>query len=169
MGGRGLVGALIAHHGETERRKCISRSGDGCGGRADITQETVGGTPPVEMPGAAGQPVYGRMDIELFGRQHAVVAGWNLGDQVAHLGLERGAQLGCRPMIEKDLGAVWIPGQLRGEAELAGGIRSVSDAPAGDSQLGLVRVCPASNGDTPNAATTAAAAEPRRKLRRETA
>ncbi|SHX61966.1 Uncharacterised protein [Mycobacteroides abscessus subsp. abscessus] len=41
--GRGLVGALIAHHGETKRRKCISRGGDGGGGRADITQETVGG------------------------------------------------------------------------------------------------------------------------------
>ena len=58
---RGVVGALVAHHGEPERAQRISRVGHRGRRRADVAGEAVVGAPAVEVRHLAGQVVEGNV------------------------------------------------------------------------------------------------------------
>jgi hypothetical protein len=94
----------------------------------------------VEVRGAARQAVDGNVGIELLGRQHPAVAGRDLGDQVANLGLGGGSQRGAGAVVHEDAATVRVSRHLSGEPQLGGGVGAVAHPSVGHHQRRILRV-----------------------------
>jgi len=105
---RGVIGALVTHHGEPERAHLISHVRHRGRSRQGVASETVVGAPAVEVRHPGGQIVHRNVDVELLGRQRTATAGRDLGDQIADLGLGARPQRRGGAVVEKNLGAAGI-------------------------------------------------------------
>lgn len=137
---RCVIGPLVTQHGEPERSQGISRARKRRRRRQDVADEAVLGAPLVEVRRSSRQAVDRYVDVELLGGQHTTATVGNLGHQIADLGLDRGAQCRGRPVVDKDLESNGISRELRREAQLTRGIRTVTHAPVGHRQRRIRRV-----------------------------